>query len=95
LIFIRRLWQEIAKNQLLMLHQNYLNMIDTRAIHPEHQGEHLEFITEDQLMEYLKKGRTWVWMQRKSGLLKAYKVGRTNYFLLKDVQQQILNGAWG
>lgn len=70
-------------------------MITKIDIHPEHQSEHLEFVTEEQLMQYLKKGRTWIWMQRKSGMLKAYKVGRTNYFLLKDVQLQILSGAWG
>lgn len=45
-------------------------------------------------MDYLKKGRTWIWMQRKAGLLKVYKVGKTNYYLLKEVQQLIYNGAW-
>ncbi len=73
---------------------NYFMLTNT-TLHPEHPNTDFEFITEEQLMEYLKKGRTWIWMQRKSGLLKAYKVGRTNYYLLKDVQHQIISGAWG
>jgi len=73
-------------------YQHY--MITNTTLHPEHLTENFEFITETQLMEYLKKGRTWIWMQRKAGLLKVYKVGKTNYYLLKEVQQLIYNGAW-
>jgi hypothetical protein len=69
-------------------------MITNTTLHPEHLTENFEFITETQLMEYLKKGRTWIWNQKKLGRLKAYKVGRTNYYLLKEVQQLIYNGAW-
>ncbi|MFM2230446.1 MAG: hypothetical protein RL607_1704, partial [Bacteroidota bacterium] len=45
-------------------------MITSKTLHPEHPNTDFEFITEEQLMEYLKKGRTWIWMQRKAGVLK-------------------------
>jgi hypothetical protein len=69
-------------------------MITNIIEHPEHQSETTTFLTELELMGYLKKGRTWIWMQRKAGTLKVYKIGKTNYYLRKEVFALILNGTW-
>ncbi len=45
-----------------------------------------KFITESKAKEMLGKGTTWFYNQRKSGVLKAKKIGGTNYYNLDQIE---------
>jgi len=46
-----------------------------------------KFISESKAKEMLGKGTTWFFNQRKSGKLKARKMGGTNYYTLEDIEK--------
>jgi hypothetical protein len=48
-----------------------------------------DFISEDDAKKLLQRGTTWFWNMRSSGQLPYSKVGGTNYYSKKDINDLI------
>jgi hypothetical protein len=68
---------EIKNNQLRIL----------AFFEQSHKDQLMDYITESQAKELLKKKATWFWQMRKSGQLQYSKIGKAIYYSKTDIMK--------
>ena len=79
-----------AMDELLQVVKDLRRMRDEMEGSSEVLGD---YIPEEKAMELLRRGKTWFWNCRKSGILSGKKAAGRWYYRLQDIKKLIENGT--